>query len=557
MKQWKDNFFIMKYSWLKDNLNIVKYRILLEIIFLSAFSFIPVISAKLSQYAIDKIILEGNLHNLYHFLICCLLFLIIILGLRYYASWVCALTRQSFILGLRKKVWKNIVCNLNFVSNPILRSGDIVSRFTSDVGSIGELAISYIVICVVSFFSFFLYVVILLKSNLYLALITLAFIPGYLVLYLIFKQKIFEASQDARIAYDNTLSFLVHRCEQLEEIKILKGENREIDLFAQVLQKHYQASLKALFLNNFSSAVVDVFGTGWNLTLFGVGAFFVIRSQISLGELIAFLAIAGQLFGPVKQFLGMNMSFQTAEVSLKRVDQFFHVQTSDVRESPFSTRINQGEVWDIKFNDVIPYPRKEGFLSFPFNQRFLLDDRLYLVGKNGVGKSSICKILAGLHVPFKGTISINGIDLTDRNRVYFASEVLLLTHSPYFFYGSIRDNLLYGLQGNYDDAEILSALKKVFLLPWLASYPRGLDAVLNQNASDLSRGQRLRLHCARALLAKPELIILDEVVLGIEEQYQVAIVDAVTQGRKAIITSTNASSIPVGYNVISIGPVEV
>ena len=553
MRHRKTVFFVTNFSWLKDSIITVRGRIVLEIVFVSLFSFIPIISAKLSQYAIDEIILGGQLHNLYYFLTFCAIFLLVILGLKCYASWICAMTRQSFILGLRRKFWENIVSNLNGISNPILRSGDIVNRFTSDIGAIGDLAISYIVIYFVSFFSFVIYAIMLFRCNFILALTAISFIPGYLFIYLVFKQQIFKASQNAKLKYDNAMSFLVQRCEQLEEIKILKGEKNEINLFSQILQENYQASLKMFFLNNFSSAVVDILGIGWNLALFGIGAYFVIKNKISLGELIAFLAIAGQLLGPIKQFLSINMAFQNAEVSLRRVDQFLNISTQKNVEELFAA-FEQNDTWDIKLIDITPYsPKHEQNKSIIVSpQHFSLNDRLYFVGKNGAGKSSICKILAGIHVPFNGKIIINDIELTNQNRKHWATNVLLLTHKPYFFQDSIRRNLLYGLHGDYNDEEIILAIKKVFLSSWLSSLPHGIDTHLNYNASNLSQGQKLRLHCARAILAKSQLVILDEVISGIEEQFQDVIIDAIAYGRKVIITSTNISNIPSDHDKVFI-----
>ncbi len=527
-----------KYPWLSKQLDKQKWRIIFETILLFSFSFIPVISAFLSKYAIDQVILPQDLNKLCPFLIYCTIFIISVILLKYIASWIIAITRQRFLFSLRSEIWNSIANNLNFITTPLFRSGELVNRFTSDTSSISEIVITYITVGCVSIFSLVLYSIILIKANFLLATIALLSIPGYLTLFFLFRKKVYQTSHAAKNSYDQVLSFLVHRVERLEEIRILSGEAKETESFRPLLRKQYNAGIKSLLWKNYSSSATEIFNTTWNLILVGIGSYLIITTDLTVGELVAILTLVNQLFGPIQQLLGLNISFQVVLVSLERVDEILQqkYQTINLIENHFLS-IGK-EVVTVELKNIISYPH-----SKPLNLNFEIKDRIYLVGKNGAGKSTLCKTIAGLRIPLKGTMRINGTLLDEENRPSLVKNIMLLTHSPYFFEGSIRDNLTFGLRETISDALLRAALIKVSLWQFIDSLPEQLDYMLDDDAANLSRGQKLRLHCARAFLRNPEILILDEVILGIEECYQQETINQLGQNRKMIITCTSPSSV--------------
>ena len=521
-------------SWLKAGLKNLWGRIAFETLFLGALACVPIVSAKISQYAIDEVVLAQNMENLRKLLCMCGGLVTVVLVLKYAAAWISAMTRQQCALGARRRLWAKWVA---WASQEAHQSGEVANRLLGDVYTVGDIAITYVSTSIVSIITLVVGLVVLFRVNMMLAWIAVSFIPGFLLHYFIFGKRMSRAAREVRTSIDSLVSFIVGRWSQLDDIRTLRGQDCEKRMFADASIIQFTAGVKSLFVKNLSSGIAETLMVAWALFLFAVGAFLILRNELTLGELISVQMISGQLVGPVQRLLNMNLSLNVAQVAIGRL-----AEIENACEN-IATAEGIGAVRPVEFElrDVICHRSEIGRMDRRVGISVPAIGRQFLKGCNGSGKSSICRIFAGLRYPVEGRyiVNRNSVERSDLKNV--ADHVLLLTHKPYFFSGTIRDNLMYGIDCEKSDSELLDALRRVRLGAWISALNGGLAYRLEDGGQNLSQGQRQRLNCARALLRDHGVVIVDEALSGVEKGDRAAILDELEKGRWLIVTQISTS----------------
>jgi len=299
-------------------------------------------------------------------------------------------------------------------------------------------------------------------------------------------------------------------------------------------------------VTNLSSSVAEVMTVGWNLMLFLIGVYLVLRETITLGELIAVQTIAAQIVGPVQRFLGLNLSVKAAQSSIARISEInahcrMMVPKDDMPEktSPLHASLDG---YELELVNVVCHSNTTDVKNARINLRIPIGGRVYLEGENGVGKSSISRILAGLRMPVSGMMRWNGVAISHDDLQLVRSHVFLLTHTPFFFAGTVRENLLYGLTEFVEDAKLKVLLARVGLDEWLDSLPNGFEFMIEGCGSNLSNGQKQRLHCVRALLRSHDVVIMDEALSGVHESDSERILTELGRGRCLVVTRIGSTA---------------
>ena len=518
--------------WLKEGLRNLWGRIVFETLLLGALACVPIVSAKISQYAIDEVVLARSMRNLWMLLYMCVGLVMVVLALKYVAAWISAITRQRFALGARMRLWSEWV---DGAMQEVHQPGEVANRLLGDVFTVGDIVITYVSTSVVSIITLVVCLVVLFRGNALLAWIVVSFIPGFLSHYFIFGKRISRAARDVRTSIDDLVSFIVGRWNQLDDIRTLHGQNCERKMFAEAANIQFETGVKSLFVQNMSSGVAETLMVAWALLLFAVGAFLILRDELTLGELISVQMISGQLIGPIQRLLNMNLSLNVAQVARGRLAEIENVCENTAEKEG----IEAFRPVAFEFRDVICHESEVGCRDRRVRISVQAIGRQFLKGCNGSGKSSICRIFAGLRYPAEGRFIVNGSAVARGDLKNIADHVLLLTHKPYFFSGTIRDNLTYGI--GKSDLEILEALRRVRLESWVSALNGGLDYRLEDGGQNLSQGQRQRLNCARALLRNHKVVIVDEALSGVEKSDRAAILDELEQGRCLIVTQISTS----------------
>lgn len=530
-------------GWLKVEIWKLRWRIGLETVLLCLLACVPVVSAKLLQYAIDDVMLMRNAGNLRQLFVMCSTFVGVVLALKYVVTWVSVVTRQEFDLNVRTYLWGRW---LDGCEGGHYTSGDMANRLLGDVHSTGEVIITAISASFVCLGSLAVFLTMLFRCNVVLAWVAVSFIPGYLILYIAFGKRIQSSTYVMRSSLDRLMAFIVFRWDWLDEIHALRGTPVEQEKFQVIAKEQYRTGLHMSFVTNLSSSVAEVITVGWNLMLFLIGVYLVLRETITLGELIAVQTIAAQIVGPVQRILGLNLSVKAAQSSIARISEInAHCRMMTSREG-MPKRTSPSHVpldgCELELVDVVCHSNTTDVKNASINLRIPIGGRVYLEGENGAGKSSISRILAGLRMPVSGMMRWNGVAISHDDLQQVRSHVFLLTHTPFFFAGTIRENLLYGLTELVDDAMLKMLLARVGLDEWLDSLPNGFEFMIERCGSNLSNGQKQRLHCVRALLRPHNVVIMDEALTGVHESDSERILTELGRGRCLVVTRLGSTA---------------
>lgn len=520
--------------WLKVGLCSLWGRIAVETLLFGMLSCVPIISAKLSQYAIDEVVLERSMENLRTLLLLSGICVVAVLMLKYAVAWISAVTRQRFALAARLQLWSSWV---NGVPPELHQPGEAANRLLGDAFTVGDITITYISSSVVSIVTLIVCLFVLFNGNLTIAWISVSIIPGFLLLYFVFAKRINGAAQEVRVSIDRLVGFIVERWTQLDEIRSLQGQDCECERFADAVNDQYGKGLRALFVQNLSSGVAETLMVAWSLFLFAIGVILILKGELTLGELIAAQMISSQLVAPLQRILNLNLSLQVARVASGRISEI-EKTCEDVKTR---RRVNETIPVVFELRDAVCHVSEIEKRDRRIGLFVKAIGRQILSGCNGSGKSSVCRIFAGLRYPVEGYFLVNGRLVKKSDFRFLTGQVLLLTHKPYFFSGTIRENLTYGLAREVADTQLFEVLRQVRLGSWVSALNGGLDYQLEAGGLNLSQGQRQRLNCARALLRRQGVIVIDEAMSGIERGDQAAIIDELGNGRCLIITRISTS----------------
>ena len=522
-------------TWIKDGIRALWTRIALETTLAGLLACVPIAAAKLSQYAIDEVIGERSIENLLNLICFCACFVTVVLVLKYAVAWISSITRQRFALSARLRLWSDWI---DTVPPDRHQAGDVSNRLLGDVFAIGDVVITYVSSSVVSVITLVVCLVVLFSGNQILAWISTSFVPGFLIVYFIFGRRIGRTARAVRMSIDRLVCFIIERWKHLDDIRTLRGQTCERRKFEEAANEQYDTGKRALFVQNLASGVVEVLIVAWSLFLFASGAFLVIQKDLTLGELIAAQMISSQLVGPLQRLLNLNLSLQVAVVAITRV-----AEIEESRENE-ETGCPEGKtpLAMMELRNVVCHPEEIGRRDRRVSLFVRVAGRQILSGCNGSGKSSVCRIFAGLRDPVDGLFLVNGHPVKKAYSGSLQRQTFLLSHEPYFFTGTVRDNLTYGLEARVNDTEIGDALSQVRLDAWVSALDGGLDYKIEDGGRNLSLGQRQRLNCARALLRHRLLVIVDEAMSGIEQTDRSTIANALARGGCLLVTQTNQSN---------------
>jgi len=393
-----------------------------------------------------------------------------------------------------------------------MRVGEIISRVNDAVKIrmfINDVALNLIVNVLIVGFSIGLMFLYYWK----LALIMLSIIPIYLLLYWIsnrinkkWQRQLMENSADleAQLVESLHAAGTIKRFG-LEAYANLKTENR----FIILLQNIYKSSIKGLYLGTSSDFITKLF----TIVILWAGTFFVIKRELTAGELLSFYALIGYFTSPAVSLIGANKNIQDALIAADRLFEIIDLET----ENSFETKVELTEaiIGDIHFNNV----------SFRYGTRVTVFEGLNLciekgkttavVGESGSGKSTLLSLLQNLYPLKEGTITIGGIDIKYISNSSLRKMVAVVPQQIDLFVGTVIENIAIG-EFEPDLQKVLQLCQLLGINDFVEKLPATYNTVLNENGINFSGGQRQRIAIARALYRSPEILILDEATSSLD-----------------------------------------
>lgn len=439
--------------------------------------------------------------------------------------------------------------------------GYIHSRVMSDTARIGEL-VSWVIMQGVWNFSYLIGVVIVMLSmNVKLTLLILAVIPLITVVFAIFQKKLVNENRHIREVNSKITGNFNEGITGAKTIKTLVIEDKvERDFVrdskemkrSSVMAQRYRSILSAMIGFASSIALAIVIWKGGELSLIGNDAI----GYMDVGTLSLFMSYALGIIEPIRWIVDMISDLVREQVNIERLTKLLETK-SDVTDTPeviekygdtFSPKKENWEELhgDIEFRDVsFKYPDGDEYILEHFNLKIPQGSNIAIVGETGAGKSTLVNLVCRFYEPTSGQVLIDGRDARERSQLWLHSNIGYVLQTPHLFSGTILENLRYG-KPDATIEEINEALRRVSADGVVAKAENGLDTNVGEGGDLLSTGEKQLISFARAIVADPKILILDEATASIDtltEQNIQKAISEVIRGRTSIMIAHRLSTV--------------
>lgn len=421
--------------------------------------------------------------------------------------------------------------------------GDILSRVTNDMDNIATTLQQSLGQLITSLVTIIGAVIMMISISPVLTLIALVTLP----LSMIITMRIAKASQKYFGDQQKILGQMNGHVEEMytghKIIKVLAREKATIREFKKINAELYTASNKAQFMTGIIMPVLTFVNNVGYVAVCIVGGYFVAKNAIKIGDIQAFIQYTRTFTFPIVQTANIINVIQSTIASAERVFEILdeNEQIPD-RADPVLLEKPRGEVLfdhvDFSYKDDTP-------LIENMNMHVKPGDTVAIVGPTGAGKTTLVNLLMRFYEIRDGSISIDGVDIRDMERGSLRQMFGMVLQDTWLFNGTIRDNIAYG-RDNVREEEVVAAAKAAHADHFISSLPDGYQTVLNEEASNISQGQKQLLTIARAILANPAILILDEATSNVDTRSEVLIQKAMAklmEGRTSFVIAHRLSTI--------------
>jgi ATP-binding cassette, subfamily B, bacterial len=456
---------------------------------------------------------------------------------------------QAVLLDLRRRVFDHVQ-RLSLAFHERYTSGRVISRLTSDVDALNELLDEGLDGLITALLSVVSIGVILLLLDLPLALVTLATFGPLWLLSRWFRSRSFSAYRRTREANSALIVQFVESLNGIRAVQAFRRERRNEEIFASLNGDLRAANARSFQLMALFVPGVAILGTVATVAALFYGGHRVLDGAMQVGVLTSFLLYLRRFFDPMQDIAVFYNSFQSASAALEKLSGVLEEQPTVAEpEHPTPLPAARGEVElrAVRFGyrpDGVILPRLD--LTVPAGQT------VALVGATGAGKSTVARLLARFYDPSAGQVLLDGIDLRQLSERDLRRAVVLVTQENFLFSGSVTDNIAFGRPGASRD-EIEAAARAIGAHEFIAALPDGYDTDVRKRGGRLSAGQRQLVAFARAFLADPAVLILDEATSSLDVPSERAVQRAlrtILADRTALIIAHRLSTVEIADRVL-------
>lgn len=398
------------------------------------------------------------------------------------------------------------------------KTGDLLSRMTNDVETLGknlQQTISSILSSIVLIVGIF---TVMIKISPTLTLVFLFTLPMTYFSTKFISKKSQGYFRRKSQGLGSMVGFVEENFSGSELIKAFNYEKRAEKEFLEINENLYEVSYKASFMTGIMLPIMTFISNLGYVMLSIVGGLLVLSGKLFVGDIQAVIQYVRRLANPIEQLAEMASIFQASIAAAERVFEFLDQKPE---EEIVKDKIER-PVEDIDFKNVyFSYDKKNPVIN-NLNLHVKKNKTVAIVGSTGAGKTTIVNLLMRFYDIDKGSININGVNIKDVSRKNLRSLFGMVLQDSWLFRGTIYDNILYGRQDATRE-EVIDAAKKAYCHSFIEKLPKSYDTVLNEDASNISQGQRQLLTIARALLSDPEILILDEATSSVDTRTEALI----------------------------------
>ena len=466
---------------------------------------------------------------------------------------------ERFILDLRVRLYAYLQrLSLSFFEGT--STGELMTRVTNDVNALEHFVTHGSALTVIDLLRLVGSAAILFALEWRLALLVLIPVPLLAVTLRYFNTRVRPIYRRVRDRLGDINARLQDSLSGIQVIQAFSQEDRELERFAVESENYYQARVQGIrYWATFFPAMGFVASMG-SVIVLGVGAAIAVRGEISLGTLVAFLSYVTSFYEPINRLTEIDNVLQQAIAAGERILELLD-ESREIADAPEAVELPviRGEVafQNVTFrydaSDLVPVPDGRDVL-YDVSFEMKPGEVVALVGPSGAGKTSIANLLCRFYDPISGCVTIDGHDLRTVQLESLRRRVAVVLQDTFLFNSTVRENLLYGNPSASDD-ELTAVAKAAHAHEFIETLPDGYDTEIGERGVKLSGGQKQRLALARAILADPRILILDEATSSVDAEAEYLIqqaLESVLEGRTALVIAHRLSTIRNADKIIAL-----
>ncbi len=460
----------------------------------------------------------------------------------YLQSFIMSKVSMSVTYNLRRDISKKMSkIPLNYYDTRT--HGEVLSRVTNDVETINQGLNQSITQFITSIATVIGVVVMMLSISWLMTAVALLIIPLTLVL----LGGVMKKSQGYFIAQQENLGEMNGHIEEMygshNVVKAFNGENDSIEKMNTINEKLYKSGLMSQFLAGSMQPVMNFVGNLGYVAISIMGGYLAVKKVIEIGDIQSFIQYMRNFTMPLAQLAAISNTLQSTLAAAERVFEFLDEEedTPDKHFAKFTDKFKG----DVSFKNVSFGYNPNKIIINNFTADIKSGQTVAIVGPTGAGKTTIVKLLMRFYDINKGKITIDGVDIFDYTRNDLRSMFGMVLQETWLYNASIMDNIRYGTFDATDE-EVINAAKAAHCDEFIRSLPGGYNMILNEEASNISQGQKQLFTIARVILANPKILILDEATSSVDTRTEILIQSAMNhlmEGRTSFVIAHRLSTI--------------
>ena len=458
---------------------------------------------------------------------------------------------ERVIFDLRVRIYAHLQrLSLSFFERT--STGELMSRVTNDVNALEQFVTHGVALTAVDLLRLVGASAVLLVLNWQLALVVLIPLPVMAIGLRYFNQRVRPVYRRVRDRLGDINARLQDNLAGIRVIQAFGQEEAELIQFRDTSERYYRERVRGIRAWAVFFPALRFVGTLGGVLVLGFGARMVVAGQLSLGTLVAFLSYVASFYEPLRRLTEVDNVFQQAIAAGERIFELLD-ESPEIEDAPDAVALD-GVAGDVLFEGVhFRYGDGDNVLH-DVTFHMAPGEVVALVGPSGAGKTSIASLLCRFYDPIDGRILVDGHDLRQVRVESLRKQVAVVLQDTFLFNTTVRENLLYG-KPDASDEEMIAAARAAYAHDFIAQLPEGYDTEIGERGVKLSGGQKQRLALARAILADPRILILDEATSSVDAEAEYLIQQAleeVMKGRTSLVIAHRLSTIRNADKIIAL-----